>query len=208
MPREVAVAAAAAALVIVVLGALGIWHAANPAGVVDLVDLDGEKTVPAYVSGLLLLAAAGAAALLGRRLVPLACLALAGLFALMGLDEMLSWHEYLEWRLGVDWQLLYAPLALVGGLGWLVVVRRLRALAVPVAPLVAGAVAWGLSQLLENLQWSGADQKVSAYVPMMVTEELLEMTGSALFGLGLLGALLLTSRRRSAERDAVAPAAP
>jgi hypothetical protein len=51
--------------------------------------------------------------------------------------------------------------------------------------MIAGAMAWMASQVLELLQWRG-DTKTAEYLALMVPEELLEMTGSLLFLMAVL----------------------
>jgi hypothetical protein len=61
--------------------------------------------------------------------------------------------------------------------------RRDAPAAVPV--LAAGAVAWGVSQVLEAVQWDG-DVKQPGYDYMMFVEEVLEMLGTVGFIVALL----------------------
>ncbi|HEX2505005.1 MAG TPA: hypothetical protein VHK22_02250 [Gaiellaceae bacterium] len=62
--------------------------------------------------------------------------------------------------------------------------------------LLAGAGAWLAAQVLEKVQWTeGASTPASFYKPAMVTEEILELGGSYLFGLALLVVI-------AAEREA------
>ena len=50
---------------------------------------------------------------------------------------------------------------------------------------IGGAAGWLVSQLLEAAQWVEGDVKAESYDLLMVSEEVLEMTGSALFLLAL-----------------------
>ena len=162
-------------------------------------DLDGELTIPAFASAGLLLCAAAAAALAQRRdpgsgRRPWAALAI--LFAVMAVDEATGLHEGLEDLSAVDWQTLYVPIVLLAGVTWLLGLARLRGR--ERAAFVLGAGAWGAAQVLEALEWTGpreAERAVDGYGIMMGAEELLEMTGSALFTLGLLLAVERWSRR-------------
>jgi hypothetical protein len=144
--------------------------------------LENEFTAPAYFSAALLLTAGAFAWLAARESedrMRLAWLALAALWLVMGMDEVVSLHERIERRVGVDWQLLYLPVAAAGGVAWLFVFRGsdrvIRLL------LALGAAAWVAAQVLENLQWDSNDERVDAFEQMMISEEILEMTGSLFF---------------------------
>ncbi|MBM7807374.1 hypothetical protein JOD57_003211 [Geodermatophilus bullaregiensis] len=171
-------------VVIAVLAVLGVVAVGAESGWRHL-DLDGEYTVPAAFSALLLGWCALAAAVLGRSTSRRASTwPLALLFALMAVDESFSVHERLESATGVDWQLLYSPVVLAGAVAWVGVAWQVRRRPEVLLPWVAGAVAWGVAQVLEAVQWDG-DVKRAGYTAMMVTEELLEMTGSAAWGTAL-----------------------
>ena len=125
---------------------------------------------------------------------------LALFLAFFSLDELLSFHERLESFTGIDWQKLYLPVGALGaliGLGVLLQVRRdLRV----VATLLAAGAAWFVAQVFEAIQWKG-DKLV---VPWLIyPEELLEMTGSALFGVAMLMVLRSDRLRRSRPGDRV-----
>jgi hypothetical protein len=176
----------ALACCIVVLGVLGVLAIVQRPAFRHF-DLDAEMTVPAAFSALLLVAAS-VAALVAARIAPrlrLAGAALSLLFAFMALDEAFSFHERLEDLTGVDWQVLYLPIVALGGVAYLGLLRRLRGRPWQVAGWLAGAAAWGVSQTLEHLEWTPSDTPVRLYNWMMVPEELLEMTGSALWALTL-----------------------
>lgn len=162
--------------------------------------LENEFTAPAYFSAALLLVAAGCgwfAAQQAAGRVQLAWLILAALWLAMGGDEVVGVHERFERRLGVDWQLLYLPVAAAGGAAWFVAVRGSDR---PVRMLlVAGATAWVAAQTLEFLQWDSNDQRVAAFESMMIAEETLEMTGSALFLLAAYIAAPPGARRTAGE---------
>ena len=189
-------AAGAAALIalLAVPGALTVRRGGGGA-----FDLDGELTIPALASALLLLCAAGAAALAHRRdprpsRRPWAALAV--LFAVMAVDEAAGLHEGLEDLSAVDWQTIYVPVVLLAGIAWLLGLARMQRR--ERAAFVLGAGAWCAAQVLEALEWTGpreAERAVDGYGIMMGAEELLEMTGSALFTLALLLAVERWSRR-------------
>jgi len=171
----VAVFAVAGARVAITVGYGGIW------------DLDREYTLPAAFSALLLVAAAIAALEVGRQRVygiHRGAYLLAALFFFMGLDEVFSFHERLESATAVDWETLYAPLIFVCGIAWLLVVRALRSFRLAQVVMALGGAAWLVAQILEKIQWDG-DVKVDGYLALMFAEEILEMTGSALFLIAL-----------------------
>lgn len=189
---ELRLLAGAGVIVIAALAALGVLYGDE----VRLVSLGAEFTIPAAVSGGILLMAALAAVLAsslwpGPRANARAAIALACLFALMALDEMFYFHERLETWTGIDWQVLYLPVALVGGVAWLMVLRRLLVYPHAAWLFVGGAVAWVASQGIELVQWDG---DVLVYPWLTFPEETLEMTGSLLFALGLLAGLQAWSR--------------
>jgi len=125
---------------------------------------------------------------------------LAGLFVFMGFDESLKFHETTEKLLGIDWQVAYCPLILLAGVGWMRFwwegrsgIRWSWSL---------GAAAWVVSQVFEAWQWGWwwNDAKVKGYDILMVSEEVLEMAGTALFVVALLSWL-----RSSRAKDESAP---
>jgi hypothetical protein len=147
--------------------------------------LNGEWTIATIASAIPLLAGGTAAVLVGSR-EPVRrrwWIGFALVLAWMSFDEVLAVHERLELATGVDWQLLYLPIAAAAALCWLNVRARLG----PHGRLfmIAGAMAWMASQVLELLQWRG-DTKTAEYLALMVPEELLEMTGSLLFLMAVL----------------------
>ncbi|MCW2509515.1 MAG: hypothetical protein JWP68_2663 [Modestobacter sp.] len=153
---------------------------------------DAEYRFPAFYSCLLLLLAGAAGVALARRGVAHLVLGLGLLF--MALDELLAIHEALENRTGVDWQLLYLPGLAVAAVVLVGVFRSARQdspLAVPV--LAVGLGCWVVAQALEALEWDGATQR-AGYLPMMFSEELLEMLGTV----AILVALLLVAWPASA----------
>lgn len=193
--------AVAAAMGVVVLGAVGISIGDEPT--YSRWSLGNEGTVPALFSATLLVAGGICATVAARRSLcgmRLPWLALGLLLLAMGIDEAGMVHERLERWTGIDWQVLYAPVVLAAGVAWLLIVRHLRG--APRLMMVAGATAWGAAQTLEALQWDG-DERAAGYEPMMLTEELLEMTGSAFFLLAM-----YTLLRKAAVRRQVSQRAP
>lgn len=99
--------------------------------------------------------------------------------AWLALDEGVAIHERLERWSGIDWQLLYLPVAALGAVAWLGVVRRFWSRPRIVALLMAAAVAWIAALTLELAQnWGGSPVQAAIYVPTMIIEEALEMIGS------------------------------
>jgi hypothetical protein len=151
--------------------------------------LGAEGGTSALFSTGLLAAGGGLAVLLGaRRFAPggrATWMAMGAFLGFMALDELLGVHEALERWTGVDWQLLYLPVVVIGGMAWLRALYVLRhGHAVAQRLLVAGAAAWFTAQVLEHVQWDDADRLAHPW--MVVPEEMLEMTGSMLFGLAFL----------------------
>jgi hypothetical protein len=172
---------------ILLLGLAGVFANIWPGTWFKYFDLDREYTVPALFSGGLLLAAAWESfrAASSQRL---GAWVLAAVFLEMGFDELLKIHERIEQAVGVDWQILYLPLMVFAGIGWLLVLARMgdkrqRRL------WIAGAVAWTASQLFEAAEWGwGAESQIPlpGYLYLTHIEELLEMSGSSFFLLTLL----------------------
>ena len=188
-PRRAGVAAGVGIAVIVTLG---LWQIATtaytPAVRAGVFDLDGERTVPAAFSALLLFAAGAAAFALGRQLGRTRWFALAAFLTFMALDEGLAIHDRVEGSIYHDWQVVYLPVIAAGAAAWLAVLRALGGQPAARRIYVAGAVAWTASQLVEFVQWRDGPEAmdVVGYVALMTTEETLEMIGSALFGIALL----------------------
>ena len=100
--------------------------------------------------------------------------------AWLALDEGSAIHEKLERWLETDWQLLYVPVMGIAALAWWGVIRRYRNQPRIAVLLVAGAALWAAVLTLELVQnWGGAPVQAAIYVPTMITEEALEMIGSA-----------------------------
>lgn len=191
--------------VIALLGVLGLAYSqAKPGDALAFtglrsipLGLDTEYSVPALFSGVLLLAAAYAgylvAAVASSRRERRTVLLFGAFLAFMAVDELLAIHEGLESLAGVPWKLLYAPVILAGGALWLATLLLLRGERTAQLCLLAGAAAWSAAQILEQIQYE--DGKLVARWSIL-PEEVLEMTGSTLFGL----ALLLAVRTRLARR--------
>jgi hypothetical protein len=158
-------------------------------------DLDIERTVFAFLSGAVLIVAGGLL-LQARRMevVQRSGLAMVALLVFMGIDEIAVLHEKLESRTGVDWQILYLPLVVVGGVAALMLLQHVWRDRAVSGLFVAGGAAWGMSLVLEKLEWVNGE-KSAHYVAMMIPEELLEITGSFLIALSI----LLLIRRRGAH---------
>jgi hypothetical protein len=192
-PRRVAAALFA---VIAVLCGLGALERLGADGF-SLFDFDGEGKPLAIWSALVLFAAGGLALLTAwvERDDRRAWAALGAFFVFMGLDEGLTVHELMSDHLHTSWIYLYLPVAAVGGVAWLLVVRRIWPLARERTLLIAGAAAWFFAQVLEVLEWDGPRQ-VDGYGALSGIEETLEVSGSALFVLAMLGALRAVAQAR------------
>lgn len=179
---------ASLAAAIAILALLGTAAALSEQPWLAAFDLDGEWNVPSLFSSTLF---AVAALLLfhlrGSRLRPPVAVGASALAFFACVDEASQVHEHLEAHFAIDWQRLYVPVfavaavlfgLLVMGLGSDRVVRRL---------LMASAGAWVLALVLEHRQWHG-DTRRPGYEGMMVAEEVLEMSGSAVLVLALIRA--------------------
>jgi hypothetical protein len=171
---------------IAVLGLLGAFYTRNGVSALAALDLDGEWNVPALFSALLLVAASRL--LLHVREVfprPVLVYVFATLLLCGAIDEAVQIHENLEEWLDVDWQRLYAPVFLVVAIVWFGLLADLWRCRPARLLYIASASAWAGAQVLEHFQWNG-DVHGPHYDPMMVAEEVLEMTGTALLILALL----------------------
>lgn len=100
--------------------------------------------------------------------------------AWLAFDEGSAIHEKLERWLETDWQLLYVPVMGIAALALWGVIRRYRSQLRIAVLLAAGAGVWIAVLALELIQnWGGAPVQAEIYVPTMITEETLEMIGSA-----------------------------
>jgi hypothetical protein len=174
-------------------------------GALRVFDLNKEQTFPATFSGLLLLGAGGLALLNGVVRCPTLAerrwwLVLAAVFAFLGIDEITALHEAVQDRVHVWGQATLIPIVIAGGIAWVVTLRRLGVHSLAGRLLILAAGTWALSQgidaaLNEHYGWT------------IVPEELLEMCGSALFGLSMLVSVreVAGERRPVAGRTAPAP---
>jgi hypothetical protein len=190
-----------AAVGLVTIGSLGLLGVIHLEVEPDLqaFDLDAEGNVPAAWSALLLVFASVlslADGVVRAAQAHARWLVVGGVFFFMAVDEAGALHERLEDRLRIDWQVLYLPVFALAAVAGLLLLARLRRIPGSAALFAAGALLWMVAQLLENLQWKDADDKAAHYTPMMVSEELLEMTGSLLFLLAALVALRAVARAR------------
>ena len=170
-------------LVIGVLAILGIlqrtvhpeWIAAN---------LDSESSAGKWVGSGLLWAAAGVwflVAATGASARPWVWIWWP-MLAWLAADEGNAFHERIERWLEVDWQILYAPLIVVTAISWWGVLRAHRRPRKVALLLILGAGAWAIPLVLELIQnWGGEPIEAALYDPMMITEEILEMIGAAVF---------------------------
>jgi hypothetical protein len=187
--RGVAVALATA---IAFFGLMGTVYYATYAPALDAFDVNGEIAhgfdAPALFSGGLLFAASLVA--LGEwrsgALPRWAWLGIAAFFAFMGIDELATIHEHVESWVGIDWQLLYLPLAAIGAVFWLALLRRFSL--APVAKLfwVGGVVAWLIAQVIEHVEFDNHGHAIASGPALIICEEIWEMIGSSLFLLALL----------------------
>ena len=147
-----------------------------------LANLDSEVSVATFFSAALLWATAFWWLLVATTVRPRspATWVWWAVLAWLALDEGSAIHEKLERWLETDWQLLYIPVMGLAALAWWGVVRRYRSEPRIAALLVAGAAVWVAVLTLELVQnWGGAPVQAAIYVPTMITEEALEMIGSA-----------------------------
>lgn len=133
-----------------------------------------------------MLALAGLAALVRSRwtessVEKYAWIAIGLLLGFMGLDELLMIHERIEFETGVDFQILYAPIVVAGGIGYLVLLTRMYRWSLPQVMWIAAAVLWFCSQILENLEYDPNDVAVSNFKLLDGIEKVFQFTGSALF---------------------------
>ena len=114
-----------------------------------------------------------------------ALLATGAVLAFMVIDEWAAIHEELDSRTDTTWQLLYLPLGVAAAVPWFVVLRGLRRYPPAALAWLAAAALWVLAQVLNLV--APTDRAASAsYRPLVITEEILEMTGSLLFQAALL----------------------
>jgi hypothetical protein len=185
-PRQVAIGAGA---LILLAGAIGSLDVLAPSLPLAAFSLEGEHTLTAAFSALLLLGAGALAFQLGS-LSGVRSVGKPGLWHFMGaflvfmaLDELFAIHERVSAPVtGVSWQVVYAPVAVAALVAWSLVLRRLPS-GWPKLLWLGGAAAWFVSQVIEAIQWDG---ERLVYEWTFVPEEMLEMVGSLLWALALL----------------------
>jgi hypothetical protein len=170
------------AAIVLAFGALGALQ--MRAGGLAIFDLNTEQTIPALFSGLVLMWGASLAFAGYREWGDRSrwWLALGCVLLFLGTDEILAIHEEFQGRTGHWGQLSLMPVVMVGAAAWAAVLRRLWPNRLPALLFAAGAGAWITSQAIDLLlnepfRWT------------VVPEEMLEVSGSTLFCLGLLVAL-------------------
>ena len=152
-----------------------------------LFGLDAEFNAPALWSFGLLAGAGGVALMTSMAMRSGAAAAFGAVLVYMAIDELFQIHERLERATGTDWQELYLPIVVLAGgaaIGVLFQMRKMGA-RTPALLLIGGGASWLVAQMLEWLQWDGTERG-AGYIPMAVTEEMLEMGGALLFALALL----------------------
>lgn len=184
---------------IAIIALLGTLHKLGaPLG---LFDFDGEGKPPAAWSALVLLAGGTVSFLIATMPDQAAWrkryLGLGAFLVFMAVDEAITLHELASAATGVAWQPLWLPLIALGGVAWLLVLARLWALPRERTFMILGAAAWFVSQVLEQLQSNEEEGRVEGYGLLSSLEEILEVTGSALFVLALLGTLHILHARRA-----------
>lgn len=146
---------------------------------IDLLYLNREQTVAAYMGAWLLFAAGTIAVFIGRKEVDdrMWWLVLGLAIAAIGFDEAAELHERVEVRADVPAAVVVSPIALVAALAWWMVLPRMRQHP-PALPLfAAGIVGWAISQSLDPIH--SVELK-------SIVEETLELIGSMLLVLALL----------------------
>ena len=202
-PRQVAVPLGVAIALLGVLGGVDLLARSLPMSVFSL---EGERTVPAAFSAALLLGAGVLAWKLGSiratRLGSPGVWRFMGAFlAFMALDELFAIHEHVSAAAtGMSWQVFYAPACISAVIAWQVILRRLPSGAAR-GMWVGGAAVWFVSQVIEAIQWDGTRL---VYEWTFVPEEMLEMTGSLLWGLALLLTLRTMLESQAVERGEIA----
>lgn len=178
--------AAALAVAIGLLFVLGVAFEKSGALVLEAFDLDGEWTSPAAFSTLLLVVAAVLALRLRTSLRPAGLAwSLAVILVFVAVDEGFQVHERIERSLSIDWQQLYLPAFAIALAVWCLLLVGIRRHTRPLGLVIASSCAWAASQFLEYAQWD-IDRPVDNYTALMVLEEALEMTGTALLVVALL----------------------
>lgn len=182
-PQRVAIIVSAA---IGFLGVAGVAGVVRPEPVLVFFDLDGELNPPALFSAALLLTASASLFRIRRRFTPaIVPILFSAFLVLAAVDEAAELHERLERWLGVDWQLLYLPAFVAAVILWSLLLAGIWNHGLSRTLFIASAAAWVGAQVLEFFQWD-VERSFAVYNVMMVAEEMLEMTGTALMLLALL----------------------
>ena len=170
----------------------------------DSLDLNAEHTPAAAFSSLLLFMAASVAFVLALALSDhderRSWALLAAVLGFLSLDELALVHEAIQEDVGVKGQIVLAPVAIVGFIAWLGVMRNLDRDGPAARMLIGAAGAWVLAQLLDVGQDPEKDRLMFTVVP----EEVLEMIGSALFLMAGLYVVHSLGTRVSPRRGAAA----
>jgi hypothetical protein len=117
------------------------------------------------------------------------------LLCFMGFDELLMIHERVEFETGIDFQILYLPVVAAGGLGYLYLLAKAPRWSLSQLMWIAAAGLWVASQVLENLEYDPNDNEVAHFVLLDDIEKVFQFTGSALFLLVALLALMRAVNR-------------
>ena len=176
---------------------LGVAH--GPLDVIGLLDPRGESTLPAWFTSALLLGAAALLAAVGwinvARRAPFArhWLCLAVIFLAMSADECVALHERAAWPVErifklkgpflYGWVIPALVFVAAVGLSYVNFLRHLprttrRRFVFAGAIYVTGALGM---EMLEGAHATGRGNETGAYAAMVVVEEVLEMSGVALF---------------------------
>jgi hypothetical protein len=197
---------AAAIAVVSTLGAIQVAqatvdeHGARPVGTLAPFALDTETNPAAAFAAFVLLVAALLCGILAwlrpAGILRWALIAIGALLAFMAIDEWSVIHEDLEETLGVNWRVLYLPAAVAAAVPWLFVLRGLRRYPPAALAWIAAPALWILSQLLNVIADTDDRPGSAIYKPFVITEEILEMSGSFMFGVALLIVLAALVERR------------
>jgi hypothetical protein len=147
----------------------------------DWFNLNQELTFPAYFSCLLLLAMAGLAGLAAHLRIgggPLPWILMALVVGFLAFDEVIDLHGKAQSETDLEAQVLLSPLIVVAAVVGVIIMRRLWSRGLVHDLFIGGGIAWIGAQAIDPLTHPGS--------PLAWPEEMLEMSGSALFVLALL----------------------